>query len=178
MALELIVLPILQRVVGDYVSNLLTQRTQQKTRAEVIAAMTHELDRAHAIGDQVAALAIAVRELDIIVRRDPSLEWSDDFLTVGQVRRGLRRTLPTTAEAIRDLELSVTSRRKELDLPMSDRRTVDPIMDDPDLIPPIPQDHESGAPPDPRDAGSKWNDRLLSLSEETARERQRRQREP
>ena len=182
MIVETIVLPIVQKVLTSYVTSVMTKRSTEKTRADLVNAVREELRSVAGIRDEVKALHAAVTELDVVVKADRNLGWrsDDDALVIRPPRSVLPRSL-SVDDALQALQKSVAERRQELGLgresdppePAEGQRPVGAVDDDAELVP-------SGTPsPRPPDAPepSAWQKRVLSLSEETRRERRQRFRE-
>lgn len=185
--IEAVVLPVIERVLGDYISSVLARRSSEKTRADVVATIRGELAGVAELRDEIKAMAVTMRELDLIVKRDPMLDWrqSDDALVMRQPRRWLGRGSITLEDAIDELRQNVADRRRELRLSESlagdgKASTVLPNSFDPDsgissptastesdLIP--PPDGQVATAPTPS-----WRDRVVGLRSETAQERRRR----
>jgi hypothetical protein len=181
--IEALVLGVLQKVLGDYVSGLLLKKQDAKTRAELVETVRAELKTSSAANEQqVNALSIAVRELDAIVRRDPYLEWRDDELLETAHRQGVRRKKVSPAEVVEALEQSVRERRRELGLPSSPEAAStepQPEAAPPTVAPPDPSEEfvfipVEPNPDEPQAAVSDWGRRVLGLSADVAAERRRR----
>jgi hypothetical protein len=164
------VLTVLEQVLGRYISDLMLRGTAKKRRAEVIVAVRDELRRSGGVIDEVSALQLAVRELDLLVEGGKALEWRDDELAIQQKRSLPRRRLNPEA-AIRELQSSVERRRSELGLPAP--QGSDELID-PALGPPVdPAAIESRRPADEEHGGS-WRSRVMGLQEDVIRERRAR----
>lgn len=111
-----IVLRVLERVLGDYVSSRLTHKSEPSlTRADVIALVKEEIATLVESREQLDAVAVAVRELDVLVRSDRFLRWDDTELKPATRHRlGIRAE--TATEALNALNDSVRARRLELGL--------------------------------------------------------------
>jgi hypothetical protein len=194
--LETFVLVILEKVLGDYISSVMTTRSRERTRAEVTQEIRREVRNLAEIKDDVAAIGIAVRELDLIVKGDATLDWSGpgDVLVLRPRRKGILRKPFTTDDALTDLRSSIAERRAELQAPVLTGTAQDKAANDNDMeIDILQEDREIAAdvtlatshsqhtdlmlaldkstaanPPIP------WRERVISLPMETVRERQRR----
>jgi hypothetical protein len=198
--IEAIVLNILERVVGSYLSGVVLRKQELKTRAEVIAVVKNELAPVVTVGQQLDALTIAVRELDKIVTHDPYLRWDDERL-VPVERRSLMRSV-SPADALEELADAVKARRVALRLPaeasdVAPRPSggaggVRPVAA-PAGHPETPHGEEGSRPPEaeaespfvpfvPADSRAgleqdgPWVERVLGLRKEVADERRRRDR--
>src|SRR5262245_53428312 len=80
--LEAFLLPIVQGVITNYVSDVLIKRRDAKTRSEVIETVKGQLSGLGEMRSQIDALTLAVGELDFLVRRTTSLHWQGGFLAV------------------------------------------------------------------------------------------------
>jgi hypothetical protein len=166
---ESLALAVLQRVLGDYIGGVVTKRQTERNRAELIGLISGHLEAMNSVGSRVDALAVAVRELDVIVRMDRGLDWKGDQLTVRS--GGVLRRSPSVYEAFEALEASIQARRQELGLPLSTEEAAAESASIDDDLTPVP-------PPVARDAGPQWRDRVLGLQSEVLREKERRSRRP
>jgi hypothetical protein len=194
--LESFVLVILEKVLGDYISSVMTRQSRERTRAEVTQEIRREVRNLGEIQDDVAAIGIAVRELDLIVKGDATLDWSGpgDVLVLRPRRKGVLRKPFTTDDALTDLRNSIAERRAELQTPVHTRTAQDKASDDNDMETDVQQEDrdivadvtlatshsehtdlilapdksKASDPPIP------WRERVISLPMETVRERQRR----
>jgi hypothetical protein len=166
--IEAFVLGLVQMVVGDYITGLLTSRQSERSRAELVALIETQVKATQALGTRVEAMSLAVRELDVIVKMDRGLSWQDDQLVVRPSGR-IRKSLPSPQEALDELVESVTARRRELGLPLTGEEAAARTPGAPaegDLIPP------SDATP-----ALDLRAEVMSLPTEVVRERERRRRE-
>lgn len=115
--IEGFVLGLVQKVLGDYLTNVLTKRQGQRSRAELVGLIESQVQATQAIDAKVEAMSLAVRELDVIVKLDRGLSWQDDQLVVRPSGR-LRKAPPSPQEALEQLVESVTARRRELGIPL------------------------------------------------------------
>jgi hypothetical protein len=80
--LEAFLLPIVQNVISKYISDVLINRRDAKTRSEVIETVRSQLSSLGEMRGQIDALTMAVNELDFLVRNTTSLHWQGQFLAV------------------------------------------------------------------------------------------------
>ena len=169
--IEAFVLGLVQMVVGDYITGLLTSRQSERSRAELVALIETQVKATQKLSTRVEAMSLAVRELDVIVKMDRGLSWQDDQLVVRPSGR-IRKSLPSPKEALDQLVESVTARRRELGLPLTSEEATARNTDAPaegDLIPP---DQSSPAAP-----SLDLRAEVMGLPTEVVRERERRRRE-
>ncbi len=169
MGFETLVLPVIQHVIGGYITDRLTTRKESSSRAELIGMIERQLTDARILEQRVQAIEVVVRELDHLVRTDNDLAWKDDELVI-QSTGHVRKVMPTPEDALKRLSESIAARRAELGLPTADA----PVLTDPpahaenlldgDLIPPIPN---------PQKPNTDWQLRLANLPSEVLRERER-----
>jgi hypothetical protein len=170
--LEIAILPVIQHVVGEYITDRLTKREKASSRAGLISAIESQLTDTRILEQRVQAAEIVVRELDHLVRTDKDLAWKDDKLVI-LPSKNFRKTLPSPEDALKNLSESITARRAELGLPVADTSGLTGSsaqaenLEDGALIPP------TSNPVKPTD----WQLRLASLPSEVLRERERRSRE-
>lgn len=169
--LETVVLPIIQHVVGDYITNRLTKREGASSRAKLIGVIETQLADSHVLEQRVQAIEVAIRELDHLVHTDKDLAWKDDQLVI-QPAGHVRKVLPMPEDALKRLAESIAARRAELGLPAADTSALADTaahaenVQDGDLISPT---SNAAKPTD-------WQLRLASLPSEVLRERERRTR--
>ena len=170
--LEIAILPVIQQVVGGYITDRLTKREEARSRASLISAIESQLTDTRILEQRVQAAEVVVRELDHLVRTDQNLAWKDDKLVILPSKH-FRKILPTPEDALKNLSESIAARRAELGLPaaatpgLTGSSAQAENLEDGDLIPPTPS---PGKPTD-------WQLRLASLPSEVLRERERRSRE-
>jgi hypothetical protein len=169
--LETVVLPVIQHVVGEYITDRLIKREGVSSRAKLIGAIERQLADSRILEGRVQAIEVAIRELDHLVHTDKDLAWKNDQLVI-QPAGHVRKVLPTPEEALKRLSESIAARRAQLGLPVADTSTLaDPEahaenLQEGDLIQPTPNAEK------PID----WQLRLASLPSEVLRERERRAR--
>jgi hypothetical protein len=116
MIIEMLVLPVVQKVLTTYITSVMTKRSAEKTRDDLIAAVRNELKTVTEIRDDVKAVHAAMTELDIVVKADRNLDWrSADNALLVRSRRVIPRTWAVD-DALRALEASVAERRSALGL--------------------------------------------------------------
>jgi hypothetical protein len=163
---ETSVLVVLEKVLSQYITDVLTNRQTERTRAEVIEAVKVEISRIGTTEKQVDAFTVAVRELDNIVRDDKYLHWQHDVLSVEPTGREIRRNQRSIKASITQLHESIERRRRELAQPnpqewedTEDVRLVEVDRENPDDTLDTPQDLTS------------WQERIMSLQSEVRKER-------
>lgn len=169
--IEAFVLGLVQMVVGDYITGLLTSRQSERSRAELVALIQTQVQATQTLNTRVEAMSLAVRELDVIVKMDRGLLWQDDQLVVRPTGR-IRKSPPSPQAALDQLVESVTARRRELGLPLTSEEAASRSADAPaegDLVPP---DQSSTAAP-----SLDLRAEVMGLPTEVVRERERRRRE-
>ena len=77
--LEAALLAIVQNVISNYISDLLINRRNTKTRSEVIETVKGQLTSLGEMRSQIGALTMAVHELDFLVRQTTPLHWQGNF---------------------------------------------------------------------------------------------------
>jgi hypothetical protein len=170
--LEIFILPVIQKVIGDYITDRLAGRKKAASRARLINAIESQLTDSRILEQRVQATETVVRELDHLVRTDKNLAWKDDELVILPSKR-FRKTPPTPEFALKNLAESIIARRAELGLPtantsgITDSSAQVENLEDGELI------HPTSNPEKPTD----WQLRLASLPSEVLRERERRSRE-
>jgi len=77
--LEAALLAIVQNVISNYISDLLINRRNTKTRSEVIETVKGQLTSLGEMRSQIDALTMAVHELDFLVRQTTPLHCKGIF---------------------------------------------------------------------------------------------------
>jgi hypothetical protein len=172
--IEAAIIGIVQQVLGDYISGLLSKRQSERNRSELVALIEGQIKATRALDAKIDAVSLAVRELDVIVKKDTGLTWQDDQLVVRPSGR-IRKSMPSTEDALSQLVASVTARRRELKLPLTPAEAEArqaPKPAEGDLIPPesMPAQAAPKATPD-------LEAEVLSLPTEVLREKERRRRQ-
>lgn len=182
--LEPVVLTLIERVLSAYVSDLLGRRTRRRDREELLSLIRTEFRHRDLMVDEIAALKLAQRELELIVKNVPALRWSGDGLDITQptiARRLLRR--PGTV-VLGELRAAVEARRSELGLPATESPVEDRaalLSEDVEMA--VARSVEAATPtrrdPSTMDgiAGGQWRDAVNSLRADVLRERRRRRNE-
>lgn len=167
--IEAIVLGVVANVLGDYITGLLTNRQTERNRAELVGLMEAQIKATQAIGGKVEAMGLAVRELDVIVKKDRDLTWQEDHLVIRPSGR-IRRSMPSPQDALDELVSSVHERRKELGLPITPEEAAGRAREpaEGDLIPPDDEPEQNGKPD--------LKTEVLNLRSEVLREKERRRR--
>jgi hypothetical protein len=165
--IEIFVLGVLEKVLSQYIGDVLTKRRSERTRAEVIAAVRMELSRVGDVQEQVDALTLAVRELDFVVSGDKYLRWEQDTLTVEPPRRVISRKPLDAEAAIAELHASVARRRRELEQTPGREEQDDAIR--------VVEVDQGRAVPDPGSPQklTPWQEKVVGLQSDIRKERRR-----
>ncbi|MGP4100173.1 hypothetical protein [Nonomuraea sp. KM90] len=174
-----IVLGVIANVLGDYITGLLTNRQTERNRAELVTQIESQIKATQALDSKVEATALAVRELDVIVRQDKGLSWQDDRLVV-RPSGLIRKTLPSPQQALDELVANITARRRELGLPLTAEEAMAKRDGGPaegELVPPEPPAPEAPKPTPKPTSKPDLRAEVLNLPTEVLREKERRRRE-
>ena len=167
----------LEKVLGQYIVDVITKRRTRQTKAEIIESVKIELSRVANIDMTVEQLTIAARELDNIVRDDSFLRWQHGILAVGSSHREIRKKLQDDVEAVEvQFHENIARRRRKLTqwcaLEQEQLSQPDTLHEETDEVRLIEVDaDDSDGNTDASQRLTSWQEKLMNLQSEIRRER-------